>query len=323
MDRFHIVVQNYTKLKSLIDNFFRVESFDPLRDKVYIFDCSPAEHWQTELSNANRLTEHGLKWNENLFFVRRRNWGVNHGAQLDYFRCLLDGRIPIPEYSAFVQEHYFDLQNYVKEDTIPEGVHYDLNEIQRRFESDPEIGCVFYARKGIRICLSNPDPKVNDFFGDASELLENAAKRCFCTDGGNLIVRPELYLNWFRKNPQFLTKGNGSYGFSHVWETRLGKILYDQKIKWTDMYRNVTYRTIEEVLSLEQSRNEKLSAFWYDNWLWYYFHGRDQQHYAVMDFRSIVRFLFADYLPNTLLCSRNKQLDFVVPERQIPSELKK
>lgn len=314
MDRFHVIVQNYNKLQSLVDNFSRIERFDPSRDKVFIFDCSANERWQSELLIANRLVEHGLQWNANLFFVRRRNWGVNHGAQLDYFRCLLDGRIPVPEYSAFVQEHYFDLQNYVKEDTIPENVHYDLDEIQRKFESDNEIGCVFFARKGIRICVSNPARKGNhDFFGDASEWLENATPRCFCTDGGNLIARPELYLNWFRKHPEYLTKGNGSYGFSHVWETRLGKILYDQNIKWTDMYRDVSYRDIKEVLLLQQSRDEKLSELWYDNWLWYFFHGRDQQRYPPVDIRSILGYLVKDYLPNALLCSRDKRIEFVVP----------
>ena len=315
MDRFHIIVQNYNKLQSLVDNFARIENFDPARDKVFIFDCSSDDRWTEELLIANRLLENNLKWNESLFFIRRRNWGVNHGAQLDYFRCLLDGRIPVPQFSAFVQEHYFDLQNYVKEDTIPEDARYDLKEIERRFNSDKEIGCVFYARKGIRICVSNPVRKNDgDFFGDASELLANAIPRCFCTDGGNFIVRPDLFLNWFCRNPKYLTKGNGSYGFSHVWETRLGKILYDQNIKWFDMYRGACYRTIDELLSLERSRNERLSEFWYDNWLWYFFHGRDQQYYSPVHLRPILTYLVHDYLPNTFLSSRDKRLQFRTPE---------
>jgi hypothetical protein len=315
MHRFHLIVQNYNKLQSLVDNFERVENFDPRRDAVYIFDCSPTHTWQQELLTADRLTEHDLEWNRNLFFIRRRNWGVNHGAQLDYFRCLLDNRIPIPTYSAFVQEHYFDLENYVKEDTLPENAHYDLDQIEMKFESDPETGCVFFARKGIRICVSNPVRNNHtNFFGDAAELFEGATPRCFCTDGGNFIVRPELFVNWFKKNPRYLTKGNGSYGFSHVWETRLGKILYDQKIKWVDMCRDARYETVEELFSLQRSRNEKLGEFWYDNWLWYFFHGRDQQRYPLLSVRSVLTYLFQDYLPNALLCSRDKRLEFVSPD---------
>ena len=314
-NRFHVIVQNYNKLQSFVDNFHRVINFDPSRDKVYVFDCSSPEEWKAQVATANQLVEKGLEWNDNLFFVRRRNWGVNHGAQLDYFRCLLDGTIAISRYSAFVQEHYFDLENYVREDTIPEDARYDLNEIERHFESYEDTGCIFFARNGIRVCVSNPVKNgASDFFGDASELLEGASQRCFCTDGGNLIVRPELYLNYFRREPSYLTKGNGSYGFSHVWETRLGKILYDQKTVWTDMCRNASYRTVEDLRALEQSRNEKLSALWYDNWLWYFFHGRDQQRYSPVNVRAIVSYFFRDYLPNAFLCDRDKRLQFVTPD---------
>ncbi|HEX3185632.1 MAG TPA: hypothetical protein VHQ94_12595 [Pyrinomonadaceae bacterium] len=314
-ERFHVVVQNYNKLHSFVDNFDSVVNFDPSRDKVYVFDCSSPEQWKAEVLTANGLVDKGLTWNKNLFFVRRRNWGVNHGAQLDYFRCLLDGTIAVPRYSAFVQEHYFDLENYVKEDTIPEDVRYDLNEIERRFESHKETGCVFFARNGIRVCVSNPATNgTRDFFGDASELLEGSTQRCFCTDGGNFVVRPELFLNYFRRHPSYLTKGNGSYGFSHVWETRLGKILYDQKTVWTDMYRDASYRTVDELRALEQSRNEELSMLWYDNWLWYFFHGRDQQRYSPVDIRAIASYFIRDYLPNAVLCDRNKRLQFVTPD---------
>ena len=314
MDRFHIVVQNYNKIQSFVDNFSRIETFDPSRDRVYFFDCSSDDRWESELVTADLLTKYDLEWNHNLFFVRRRNWGVNHGAQLDYFRCLLDRRINIPSYAAFVQEHYFDLKNNVKEDTIPEDARYSLDDIQKEFESDSDIGCVFLARNGIRVCVSHPAEKsMNDFFGDASKLLENAIPRCFCTDGGNFIVRPQLFLNWFIRNRKYLTKGNGSYGFAHVWETRLGKILYDQNIKWSDMYRGVRYRTIDDLLCVEDTHKEKLSAYWYDNWLWYFFHGRDQQRYRLVQLRPVLRYLMRDWLPNALLCSRNKRLEFVTP----------
>jgi hypothetical protein len=36
----------------------------------------------------------------------------------------------VPEYSAFVQEHYFDNKRYVKEDSIPQDADYDLNRVE-------------------------------------------------------------------------------------------------------------------------------------------------------------------------------------------------
>ena len=80
------------------------------------------------------------------------------------------------------------------------------------------------------------------------------------------------------------------------------------------MYRDAQYETIEELLSLQGSRIEKLGEFWYDNWLWYFFHGRDQQRYSLVSLRSALTFVFQDYLPNALLCSRDKRLEFVTPE---------
>ena len=41
----------------------------------------------------------------------------------------------MPEYAAFMQEHYLDLKRFVKEDTIPEDAVYDLDRIESKFRS--------------------------------------------------------------------------------------------------------------------------------------------------------------------------------------------
>jgi hypothetical protein len=73
MDRFHIVVSNYTHLESFIENFKKIHSFSHDKDKIYIFDCSPKHQWISQLKIADNLIDHGLSWEKNLFFIRRRN----------------------------------------------------------------------------------------------------------------------------------------------------------------------------------------------------------------------------------------------------------
>jgi hypothetical protein len=308
MDRFHIVVANYKRLFCFVDNFQRIQGFDGQRDRVVIFDCSPDPDWQEQLAIADRLTSFGLRWGDNLYFVQRRNWIRDQGAQLDYFRCLIDQRIPMPNYAACMQEHYLDLKRFVKEDTIPEDAVYDLDQIEAKFRSDPDIGCAFFARYGIRVSTSNPSTDEKSW-GDGTVLHPKAKRRCFLVDGSNHIVRPQLYLNWFKVHPRRLTQG---CDVRNVWEVRLGKILYDQGIKWADMYRNIEYSTIEELDAIEASRGEKVSMLWYDNRAWFFFGGRDMQPYPPTPVIPVLRYSIR-YLYNWIFCSRDTRLTFVQP----------
>ena len=262
---------------------------------------------------ADRLTSSGLRWGENLHFIRRRNWNMNLGAQLDYFRCLLDERIPTPAYAAFMQEHHLDPDRFVKEDTIPDGAVYDLDLIEAEFQSDPNVGCVFLARYGMRVSASNPvNERGKDFCGDGTELLPRARRRCFCIDGGNFIVRPQLYLDWFSAHPGSLTRGDGSYGCALVWEVRLGKILYDQRIEWVDLRRHLTYSTIEQLDVIEESLAQKVSMLWYDSRVYSLFYGSDVQSYPPTPLAPVLRYL-RQYARHALSHSRDTRLVFVQP----------
>lgn len=312
MDRFHIVVSNHQRLSCFVDNFQRIRGFNGEHDRVYILDCSPNSGWRDQMAVANRLTSSGLRWGENLYFIRRRNWNMNLGAQLDYIRCLQDERIPVPAYAAFMQEHYLDLNRVVKEDTLPHNAVYDLDRIEGEFRSDSNAGCVFLARYGIRVSASNPvNEKGKEFFGDGNELLPGARRRCFCIDGGNFIVRPQLYLDWFDDHPRFLVRGNGTYGFALVWEVRLGKILYDQQIEWIDLHRHLRYSTIEQLDVIEGSLAHKASMLWYDHRRYTRFYGSDIEKYP-LTVTSVWLHMRRD-LKKTLFHSRDTRLVFVQP----------
>jgi hypothetical protein len=208
-----------------------------------------------------------------------------------------------------MQEHYLDLERYVKEDTIPADAVYDLDRIEAKFRSDPDIGCAFFARYGIRVSTSNPVAD-KDLWGDGAELRPGAKRRCFLIDGSNHIVRPQLYLSWFNAHPHRLAP---SCDVLNVWEVRLGKILYDQGIKWADLYRNIEYSTIEELDAVEASRGEKASMLWYDYRALFFFGGRDMQPYPPRPLIPILRYL-RRYLRDLIFHSRDTRLTFVQPQ---------
>ena len=306
-----------------MENFHRIENFDPERDRVFIFDCE-RRRWhqdhpfdsteQSQLDVADSLTAQGLQWGVNLFFIHRRNWADNCGTQLDYFRSLLDGLIPMPEYCTFMQEHYLDLERFVNVDTIPEETAYDLDQVEAQFKSDLDVGCVILSRLGIRISTSNPDLSGRFVGGDGSEILPNAVRRHLFPDGGNFACRPRLYTDYFARHRSQLTAGNGSYGFGLVWEPRMGQILYDQGITWLDLHRDAKYRTIADVDDIEQSRGEKISMLWYDCRHYYFLYGRDQHAYPPTPLRPLLRYLIKRYLPEHLRFSRDTRLMFIQPE---------
>jgi len=313
-NRFHIVVSNHQRIQSFVDNFPKIMGFNPAEDSILIFDCSPENAWKEQLTITDRLCKSGLKWNKNLFFIRRRNWGMNIGGQMDYVRVIRDKLIEAPKFSAFMQEHYLDIANFVKEDTLPENTDYNLDQIAEKFESDNQLGCIFHARYGVRVAISDPIiESKREFFGDGDTLIKGAVRRGFLVDGGNFIVRPEMYVKWFDTNPKYLTSGDGSYGFTIVWEARLGQILYDQRIKWCDLSRNLEYSSIAELDALENSLSKKISKLWYDNRVWYFYYGRDQWKYPPLPLRSVLRY-FPIYTKHYLSYQRNTNMIFFQPK---------
>ena len=341
MDRFHIVVANCERVSSFVDNFHLIQNFDRERDRVYIFDCevsltqkvygfatwrsrktsdpdSPSRlNQKSQVDIADSLTASGLTWGVNLFFVRRRNWGENCGAHLDYYRSLIDGTIPTPEYCFIMQEHYLDQKRYVNLDTIPEGTDYDLDRIEERFRADPNVGCVFSTRLGIRISTSNPDTSGRFSGGDSDELYPGAVRRFLFVDGSNFAARPQLYVDYFLRRPTELTSGDGSHGFVLAWEARLGKILYDQNITWVDLYRDLEYRTIADVDRIERARGQKVSMLWYDYRFVSFLYNRNERSYSPKPIRPLLRYSFKQYLPNLILHSRRTRLRFVQPHSEV------
>lgn len=290
MDRFHIVVSNYKRLFSFVENFHKIKNFQADRDRLYILDCSPEEDWAAELEAARQLSAYALEWGKSVFFIRRRNWAQNFGALLDYYRWSLAGNIPAAAYHFFMQEHYLDTERFLNADSIPDGFDLDLNAIEQVFVADREVGCAFATRQGIRVSVSQPyliqDPPLglegreHAPFKDHDgyylhHLVEGGVRRYFFTDGGNGVVRAEPYVDYFRAHPDLLVEGDGSFGFCVVWEERLGKILGDLGMKWVDLYNRAIFRNLDELDAVEARLGRRISGLWYENMNWIYYYGYD------------------------------------------------
>lgn len=225
-------------------------------------DCSENSH--RELIKCKKFISKNSWRNVNILFIKRRNWNLNHGAQLDYIRLLAGGKIGIPQYSFFMQDHYLNKKNIIKSDTIPDNKVIDLNSIEKIFLKSKKM-VLFCSRFGFRISTSVPNIKefLATDYGKYNLADHKGSVDCsFVVDGGNFCVDPSYYLNHYKKNKKLYTQGNGNYDFCHVWETRLCKILYDQKLMFYDYNHNFGFRTI----ALLKERYPRQGN------IWHYFH---------------------------------------------------
>ena len=124
--RIDIVVANKNRIDLFWNSLDTIKNFDPKIDRIIVMDCS--DNSLEELSKSKKYLDFfELKMNYNFLFFKRRNWNMNHGAQLDYLRLILDEKISKPNYTFFLQDHYLDKNTAVHGDTIPTNFVYDLN----------------------------------------------------------------------------------------------------------------------------------------------------------------------------------------------------
>lgn len=314
MDRFHLVVANYNKIHLFISNIRKIKHLSQKFDKIFIFDCSSSSKQSKEVKEVRKLEESGFFLGKNVFFIARRNWNVNHGAQLDYLREVISTRISPAQYIFFLQDHFLDTKHFVKEDTIPNHLILDLNDIEKLFIKMKDLGCIFASRNGIRISVNNytdkewGDEKTFKALKDKKICIKD--ERNFFVDGGNFIIRSKYFIDWFKNKQELLIKGDGSYGFAHVWESRFGWILYNQGIRWYDLVYKISYRSINELVKIEEVRKRKFSKVWFDNRLWYWFYGKDFRcRYHIPLLEKILFILISSFF-RYLLYNRNINLKY-------------
>lgn len=268
MIRFDLVIATMGRSELFWDAWENLKNFDQDQDRIIFFDCSPDP--QQELEKCRRyLKKLGLNRTKFCLY-HRRNWTFNQGCQLDYIRLIGDNRLEQPKLTFFLQDHYLNKLMTVRGDTIPDDEVIDLKQVISYFEKHPDT-VYFSSRVGFRLATSVPD--VEEFLEQDYAEYNRTTHRgsvdiSFVVDGSNYIVDPGYYLRDYRQHPSLYWRGNGSYNFAHVWETRICQILYEQNLSFYDDHRKLAFRNAQELKRKFPAQGD----------VWHYFHHMPQAY---------------------------------------------
>lgn len=324
MIRFDIVVANYNKADVFWEGFSNLKNFDPLLDRVVFLDCSNNSLHELAVCQhyINALGINGC----NFVFIKRRNWLLNPGAQLDYVRLVAEGKLAKPLHAFFMQDHYLNKQRLVKGDTIPESVILDLDHISDILLQNNKLA-VSATRYGFRLCASVPEELCgedyacyddsynypwlfvdcrqpigsiiggkycNDHFIYYNGCLHMPGSKdiCLVIDGSNFCVDPIYYINHYNQHKAMYSGGIGDYGEGLTWEARLSKILTDQGVGFYELSRSVCFWSPEELKSAQPDPDPaKLWCYFYNSPLFYWIHaGHDIWPYRFKNTDAYLRY---------------------------------
>jgi hypothetical protein len=247
------VVANYGRIELFWQGLAEVRGFDFQRDRIIVLDCSETSQETASLRAAAATGVAPMLAPSNYVFIRRLNWNLNHGAQLDYFYLLDRGVMSTPRYTFFVQDHYLNRHREVKGDSIPEDFYWDLNFVFAKLQSEPTLVC-FAARNGFRISTVVRSKKTRQALVHQSELA-------IVIDGGNFVVNPKYYLDYFSRHPSRALAGTGSYGFAHVWETRLCWILGEAGCQFMNLRSGLAVSDVRDLKEREPEPGQVWQPF--------------------------------------------------------------
>jgi hypothetical protein len=255
VDRFHIVVFNYERICSFLDNFGKIRNFDPKQDKIFIIDCSV--NYKLQHQKIVEFSErHGWVIGEQIHCIRRKNWGMNQGAIIDYFNFLQQS-LERPQYIWQFQEHYLDLVSpwswydqgtynidgrdfggQIKGDVIPNDLIIDLNTCQNIYEMHSEMSIVYADRLKIGI-------------------FPYTGTEFFYIDGANFSIRTAYALEIF--NQTLLEDLKLTYDSTYKWalfmEFMMGYQLTQKGGVFFDLVSLYHFQSPQQLKTLETLNN--------------------------------------------------------------------
>lgn len=250
MIRFHIVVFNYERISSFLDNFAKIRNFRPSQDRLVIVDCSVNHHEQVQkvIEFAKQL---GWTLGNEIQVIKRKNWGIDQGARIDYVSILRKSSSP-PEYIWQFQEHYLDLESawsfwpddfpqiggQPKGDIIPDGMEIDLDLCEQVYRDSPSISVIYADREKIGV------------------FTHEDGREWFYADGANFSVRSVEFMHAFTPDVLDCYKAiyDGSYEWTLFLELDIGRQLTRPNREWYDL---VTHQHVDGPLSLRKLEAEK------------------------------------------------------------------
>jgi len=248
--RFDIVVFNYEHIVSLTDYFDKIKNFRPDRDRLLVLDCS-LNHTAEKQRVEEFARQRGWNFGREVQVIKRKNWGIDQGARVDYLSCLHETK-QRPRYIWQFQEHYLDLRSpwsiwqegspmpagEIKNDTIPDNLEIDLDECERIYENDAHVA-VIYADRGKLGILSHQN-----------------GPESFYAGGANFSVRTADALSAFP--PDILDSYRAIYDGTYEWalfmELDIGRRLTRADREWYDL---VTHNKFSDAAALKRLEAEK------------------------------------------------------------------
>jgi hypothetical protein len=240
--RFHVVVFNFERIHSFLDNLYKIKNFRPDRDRIIILDCS-RDH-----AAQKKVAEH---FDKNIKVIRRRNWGIDQGARIDYFTALRRMRNP-PQFIWQFQEHYLDLEapwsiwpkdtprigGKLKADTIPDDLEIDLDHCERVYTDNPHVSVIYADRAKLGV------------------FTHQDGREWFYADGANFSARTGDVLEAFPFPTLSTYKSiyDGSYQWTLFMELDICGRLTRAGRDWYDL---VTHEHFDTPENLRRRENEK------------------------------------------------------------------
>jgi hypothetical protein len=254
-DRFHIVVFNYERIGSFLDNFDKVTNFDPQQDKIFILDCS-RNHKLQQQKVIEFSQQKGWNLGKQIHFVRRKNWGIDQGGRIDYF-SLLHQSFNKPKYIWQFQEHYLDLKSVwsfyeqgtynidgrdfsgqIKGDVIPDELVIDLNACEHIYEMHPQVSIVYADRLQIGI-------------------FPYTDREFFYIDGANFSIRTSYALEVFDQS--LLANLKSIYDSTYKWALFIEFIIGCQLTRkggtFFDLVSHYYFHSPQQLKTLESENN--------------------------------------------------------------------
>ncbi|HEU4511173.1 MAG TPA: hypothetical protein VFR78_23280 [Pyrinomonadaceae bacterium] len=252
--RFHVVVFNYERISSFLDNFDKIHNFRADRDRLVVLDCS-VNHDQQARMIADLADKRGWAIGKEVEIVRRRNWGIDQGARIDYFASLRK-RAALPSFIWQFQEHYLDLESpwsiwpsdmpriggQLKADTLPDGVVIDLDFCERVYLENPSVSVIYADRDKVGI-FAHPD-----------------GREWFYADGANFSVRTADVLEAFPADvlSTYRSIYDGSYDWTLFMELDICRRLNRPDREWYDLVTNESFRDPEDLRAREGEKRVSL-----------------------------------------------------------------
>ena len=254
--RFHVVVFNFERISSFLDNFDKVLNFRPDRDRLIVLDCSVNHATQLGMI-ADFADKRGWTIGKEVRVVRRRNWGIDQGARIDYFTDLQKTG-SAPKFIWQFQEHYLDLESawsiwpsdmpriggQLKADTLPDGVAIDLDFCEQVYDSNSRVSVIYADRDKLGV------------------FTHQDGREWFYADGANFSVRSSDVLEAFPPDvlSTYRSIYDGSYDWTLFMELDICRRLNRPDREWYDLVTNESFtdpaglrtREIEKGVSLHQ-----------------------------------------------------------------------